>query len=187
MPPSTDPRIDAYIENSAEFARPILAHLRAVVHEACPDVEETMKWSVPHFEYRGLLCSMAASKEHCAFGFWRGKEVLGADDVADDGAGHFGRLASLRDLPARRALKGYVKAAVALNERGPRPRRPRAEPRAAPDVAVPPDLAAALRRIARARAVFAAFPPSHRREYIAWITEAKRDETRARRVAQAVE
>jgi uncharacterized protein YdeI (YjbR/CyaY-like superfamily) len=134
-----------------------------------------------------MLCSMAAFKEHCAFGFWRGREVLGDDGLADDGAGQFGRIRTVRDLPPKRTLRGYVKAAMALNESGVRPARPRAARRATPPAELPDDLAAALRRSARARTAFEAFSPSHRREYVEWITEAKRDETRARRVAQAVE
>jgi hypothetical protein len=66
-----DPRIDDYIAKSQDFARPILEHLRDLVHKACPEVEETMKWSFPHFDYKGMMCSMAAFKQHCAFGFWK--------------------------------------------------------------------------------------------------------------------
>src|ERR687892_455281 len=113
-----DPRVDAYIENSAAFARPILKHLRKVVHAACPDVEETMKWSVPHFDYRGgMMCSMASFKAHCTFGFWKGSLVLG--DKATDGAmGQFGRITSIEDLPAEKALTSYIKKAAQLNDEG---------------------------------------------------------------------
>jgi uncharacterized protein YdeI (YjbR/CyaY-like superfamily) len=184
MPPPTDPRIDAYIARSAEFARPILEHLRAVVHEACPDVEETMKWSVPHFTHHGMLCAMSSFKAHCAFGFWRGAEVLGAGGVVEDGAGQFGRITDVRDLPPKRVLKGYVKRAMELNERGSRPAVRRKPARPVPSV--PGDLEAALER-AEVRTSFDAMSPSHRREYLEWILEAKREETRARRVAQTVE
>src|ERR687885_318163 len=98
-----DPRVDAYIEKSADFARPILAHLRDVVHDACPDVEETMKWSFPHFMYQGMLCSMASFKQHCAFGFWKGALVLDeGDDKGAEAMGQFGRITSLKDLPPKR-------------------------------------------------------------------------------------
>ena len=187
--PSTDKRIDAYIARSADFAKPILSHLRAVVHEACPDVEETMKWSFPHFMYGGgILCSMASFKEHCAFGFWKGSLIVDQEGAAAEKAmGQFGRIASVKDLPSKRVLASYVKKAMALNDAGVK--RPRSAREAAPKapVDVPDDLASALAKQKTARAAFDAFPPSHRREYIEWIVEAKRDDTRARRVAQAVE
>src|SRR5262249_47435591 len=106
--PTRDSRVDAYITKSAEFARPILAHLREVVHGACPDVEETMKWSFPHFQYKGMLCSMAAFKEHCSFGFWKGSLVLDEGNGSEEKAmGQFGRITRLSDLPSRKTLNGY--------------------------------------------------------------------------------
>jgi uncharacterized protein YdeI (YjbR/CyaY-like superfamily) len=187
--PTTDKRIDAYIAKSADFAQPILSHLRAVVHEACPDVEETMKWSFPHFMYGGgILCSMASFKEHCAFGFWKGSLIIDQEgEAAEKAMGQFGRIGSVKDLPSKRVLASYVKKAMALNDAGVK--RPRSASDAAPKspVAVPDDFAAALAKQKKARAAFEAFPPSHRREYVEWIVEAKRDDTRARRIAQAVE
>ena len=177
-----DPRVDAYIERSAEFAKPILRHLRKVVHAACPDVQETMKWSFPHFEYKGVLCSMAAFKGHCAFGFWKGTLVLG-EKAQRDAMGHLGRITSLDDLPSERTLAGYVKKAARLNDEGvkvPRAARPRAP------LPVPRDLIAAVQRNAKAVAAFRSFSPSHRREYAEWITEAKTEATRRRRVESAV-
>lgn len=181
-----DPRVDAYIARSAEFARPILSHLRGVVHRACPDVTETIKWGMPHFEYHGLLAGMAAFKAHCSFGFRKGDQVLGG--AARDGAmGQFGRITSLDQLPSTRVLAGYVRRAMALNEAGvsapTRARRARA-PRRAPRV--PEAFAAALGRNARARATLAALPPGQQREYIEWIAEARREETRRNRIATSV-
>lgn len=181
-----DPRVDAYIAKSADFARPILAHLREVVHAACPDAEETMKWSFPHFQYRGLLCSMAAFKEHCAFGFWKSSLVLGEE--GEDGAmGQFGRITKLSDLPAKKVLSGYIKKAMELNEAGVKSPT-RSKPKAPqPEPAVPDDLAAALKANPAARAAFDQFSPSHRREYIEWITEAKTSATRTRRIETAIQ
>jgi uncharacterized protein YdeI (YjbR/CyaY-like superfamily) len=184
--PSRDPRIDAYIEKSADFAKPILRHLRDVVHEACPDVEEKMKWSFPHFDYKGMMCSMASFKEHCTFGFWKPELVLG-DAAKEGGMGQFGRITSVKDLPAKKVLAGYVKKAMRLNDEGVRPKRAQKSKMKKRDIDVPQDLVAALKKNAKARATFEAFSPSHRREYLEWITEAKREETRARRIAQAVE
>ena len=185
--PSRDPRIDAYIARSAEFARPILTHLRAVVHAGCPPVEETIKWGFPHFMYRGMLCSMAAFRQHVAFGFWKGRLLVEkGDNRGAEAMGDFGRITRLADLPPKRMLVAYIKKAMALNESGvARQSKKKAAPK--PPVKLPADLAAALKRDTRARATFAGFSPSHRREYVQWITEAKREETRARWVQQAVE
>jgi uncharacterized protein YdeI (YjbR/CyaY-like superfamily) len=180
-----DPRVDAYIERAAPFARPILAHLRDVVHAACPDVEETIKWSMPAFMHHGMLCSMAAFKQHCTFGFWKGALVVGGA-ASDDGMGQFGRIAAVADLPPRTVLAGYVTTAMRLNEAGvKRPTRARAEPK--PEAAVPDDLAAALATDAAARATFEKFPPSKRRDYVEWITGARGAATRERRLATALE
>jgi uncharacterized protein YdeI (YjbR/CyaY-like superfamily) len=180
-----DPRVDAYIANAADFARPILTHLRAVVHETCPEVEETMKWSFPHFMYHGILCSMAAFKAHCAFGFWKGRLVLG-EAVEEDAMGQFGRITSVRDLPAKRVLAGYVRTAMALNRDGVKAPRASAPATAARSTRLPADFAAALARNRAALDTFDAFSPSHRREYVEWITEAKRDATRERRIEEAI-
>ena len=175
-----DPRVDAYIAKSADFARPILLHLRKLVHAACPEVSETIKWGVPHFDYKGMMCGMASFKGHCTFGFWKGGLVL--DGNAERTAmGHFGRLTSLDDLPADKTLIGYVKKAAALNDSGVKAARAsRAQKKPA---RTPADLAARLARNAAARKTFAALSPSHKREYIEWITEAKTDATREKRVA----
>ena len=179
-----DPRVDAYIERSAPFAQPILEHIRSVMHEACPNVEETMKWSMPHFMYYGMLGGMSAFKAHCAFGFWKGTLIVPEQEEA--AMGQFGRIGSIKDLPPRRKFVGYVKKAMKLNEEGvAAPRAARSRPKK--PLPMPSDLAKALGRNRKARATFDAFPPSHRREYIEWITEAKREDTRARRVDQAVE
>ncbi|HEY6194737.1 MAG TPA: YdeI/OmpD-associated family protein [Candidatus Eisenbacteria bacterium] len=182
--PRKDPRIDAYITRAAEFARPILRHLRAVVHEACPAAEETIKWGSPAFDYQGPLCGMAAFKQHAVFGFWKGKLIVdGSGREVDAAMGQFGRLTSLADLPAKRELVRYVKLAMALNESGVKVPRPA---KRKPPLPVPADLAAALRRNRKAQAAFAAFPPGCRREYVEWVTEAKREATRAQRIATTV-
>lgn len=183
---SHDPRIDAYIARSAEFARPILAYLRERVHAACPQCEETLKWRAPCFTYRGkILCGMGAFKQHATFYLWQGAAIVGADaGKSGEAMGQFGRLTRIADLPGKRELAGYIRQAMKLVDEGVKPAKAR-PPRPA---AVPPaDLVAALAGDGRARASFEAFPPGARREYIEWIVEAKRQETRARRVAQAVE
>jgi uncharacterized protein YdeI (YjbR/CyaY-like superfamily) len=180
-----DKRIDAYIAKSADFAKPILTHIRAVVHEACPDVEESIKWSTPSFMYHGSpLGMMAAFKEHCALRFWNEKLVTGETANAGSG-GVFGHVTKVSDLPSKKVLAGYVKKAVALKEQGVKaPQRPKTPKK---ELAVPDDLTAALEKNKKASAAFESFSPSHRREYVEWITEAKSDETRARRMAQAIE
>jgi uncharacterized protein YdeI (YjbR/CyaY-like superfamily) len=180
-----DPRVDAYIENAAPFAQPVLTHLREVVHAACPEVQESLKWRSPSFEYKGLLCGMAAFKQHCAFGFWKHELVTGLSDKSEEAMGSFGRITSVKDLPARKLLTAYVKKAMELNDKGVKAPRNKTAPRG--PLRVPADLAAALKKNARARATFDGFSPSHRREYVEWIAGAKREETRKRRLATAVE
>lgn len=176
-----DKHIDAYIAKAAPFARPILRHLRAVIHEGCPDVEETLKWGMPSFTYHGILCGFAAFKAHAVFGFWRGTLIVGKDHAkTQEAMGQFGCLASLKDLPSKRVLLGYVKEAMRLNAQGikaPPKHKPRTKA-----LPTPADLAAGLRKRPKAKAAWAEFSPSARREYLEWITEAKRAETRAKRL-----
>jgi uncharacterized protein YdeI (YjbR/CyaY-like superfamily) len=181
-----DPRVDAYIAKSADFARPILTAIRDTVHAACPETVEEMKWSFPHFTYKGMLCGMAAFKQHCTFGFWKGSLVLGGSAKDADAMGQFGRITRVSDLPAKKAFTGYIKKAMALNDEGVKIER-RPPRRATVDTAPPADLAAALKKNKKANASFKAFPPSHKREYIEWITEAKGGDTRARRLKTAVD
>jgi uncharacterized protein YdeI (YjbR/CyaY-like superfamily) len=182
-----DARVDAYIAKSAEFAKPILTHLREVVHSACPDVEETMKWSFPHFQYQGMLCSMASFKEHCAFGFWKSSLIVDKGDTAGETAmGQFGRLTKLSNLPAKKVLTGYIKKAMKLNEDGVKSPT-RSKPKAPRPLVVPDDLANALQANAQAQASFEGFSTSQKREYVDWITEAKAQATRSRRLETAIE
>lgn len=183
---SHDPRIDAYIAKSAEFARPILQHLRERVHAACPEVEEGIKWGMPFFSYKTApMCMMAAFKQHCSFGFWLSKEVTGGSD--EDGMGQFGKLASLHDLPTDKQLATYLKKAMALNEAGVKKSRPKVAAKPAP--ATPDELAAALaqKKYATARKTWEGFGPGAQREYVEWIHEAKTDATRQKRLATTLE
>jgi uncharacterized protein YdeI (YjbR/CyaY-like superfamily) len=185
-----DPRIDAYIAKQKDFAKPILTHLRDVVHAACPDVEETLKWSSPFFDYKGQpMCNMAAFKEHAAFGFWKAPLIEGLGSKSDNGvagsAGHFGRLAAVKDLPSKKVLTGYIKSAMKLNDEGVVVAKSKISEK--PVGKIPPELASALAKNKKAKVAFDAFPPSHRREYVEWVADAKREETRAKRAAQAVE
>lgn len=180
---TTDPRVDAYLQRSAPFAQPILAELRARVHQACPAVEETIKWGMPAFAYHGPLADMAAFQKHCTFGFWKHDLVLGANPAAHEAMGSFGRLTCLRDLPNKRQFARFVKAAMRLNEQGVK--APRQKTRRAP-VTLHPEFALALRDQPAARRTLDQFAPSHRREYLAWIADAKQPATRARRIAQAL-
>ena len=179
-----DPRVDAYIAKAPEFAKPILSHLRELVHAGCPEVVETMKWSRPHFEHHGLLCGISAFKHHCAFGFWLYEQVVGAlgqSAAEKNSMGHFGRITSLADLPGDKELIAMIRKAAALNESGvKRPAAPR--PKGDRKLTVPVYLLAALRANKKALAAFEAFSYSHKKEYVEWITEAKREETRQKRL-----
>ncbi len=182
-----DPRIDAYIAKSAEFARPILERLRAIVHEACPDVEETIKWGAPNFMYAGgIVCMMAAFKQHASFGFWKEALVVG-EDAERNGMGSIGKLTSIKDLPPKKQLLAWIHKAMELNAQGVKTPGVRKTSKPKPPPIVPPELVAALKMNRRAKATWDAFAPSHKREYIEWITGAKREETRQKRLLQAME
>ena len=185
---NTSPEVDRYIEKAAPFAQPILQRIRKAFHDAHPDVQETMKWSFPHFEYKGLLGSMSAFKAHVSWGFWKGQLLSDPHNIippAGETSMGGAKIARLEDLPSDEVMVQYVREAIRLNEDGVKVERaPRAE-RGEADV--PDDLAAALKKTPAAKKAFAAFSPSHRREYVEWITEAKQEATRQKRLAQAIE
>lgn len=181
-----DPRVDAYIAKSAAFAKPILKHLRKIVHTSCPNVEETVRWQHPNFDYKGVMCGMAAFKQHCVFGFWKEALILDREKVAEKTAmGSFGCIRSLADLPSDKTLVEYVKKAASLNEAGIKAPGRKAPKKRAP-IPVPDYFAAALKKNAKAQKTFDSFPPSHRREYLEWVTEAKREETRTERLSTSI-
>ena len=190
-----DPRIDAYINRAKPFAQPILEHLRELVHKACPGVEETIKWSRPFFEYKGAIVgNMSAFKEHCSFGFW-GEEIGAvlreANVVQDGGMGSLGRITSVKDLPSNKQMLVFLKQATAFIDNGtytsPIAARNKVVKAPAPALEPPAEFTRALKTSKKASTVFANFSPSCQREYIEWIAEAKRPETRDKRIAQAVE
>jgi uncharacterized protein YdeI (YjbR/CyaY-like superfamily) len=182
---ASDPKVDAYIAKAAPFAQPILTHLRCAIHAAVPGLDEAIKWGVPHFVYRGKnLAGIAAFKAHCAFVIHsagrRGPE-------SDRALGHYGKIAGIQDLPGDNEIKSRLVAAMERIDSAGTARKSRGvERRAKPELAIPPELAVALDANPAARATLAAFAPSHRREYVEWISEAKRAETRDKRIAQAI-
>ncbi len=185
----TDPRIDAYISKSAEFAQPILNHLRQLVHRASPQIKETMKWSMPFFEYKGALCNMAAFKEHCSFGFWKGAMLADPDKILnvkeDNSMGQLGRVTSLDDLPADELLIQYIHEAILLNEQGVKV--PKAKPVAKTELLVPEYFIEFLKDYPQAQENFEKGSYSHKKEYVDWIVEAKTEATRQKRMQTAVE
>lgn len=184
--PDRDPRIDAYIEKSADFAKPILTHLRKLVHKASPKITENIKWSMPAFEYKGLVCGMAAFKQHCTFGFWK-QSLLEKDAFprSKEAMGSLGRIASKKDLPADEVITRLVKQAVELNENGVKvSKKP---PAAKKDLVIPDYLTAALKKNKAAQKTFEAFPYSCKKEYVEWLTEAKTEPTREKRLATTIE
>jgi uncharacterized protein YdeI (YjbR/CyaY-like superfamily) len=182
---SRDPRIDAYIAKAAPFAQPILEHVRERVHAAAPEAEETLKWSMPSFTIDGkILIGMAAFKQHAALNFWRGQELRGAE-ASRDAMGQFGKLTSVDDLPSDAELDALIRQAAELAKTAPAPRKVKHEPKLAPGMH--PEFAAALNANPKARAVLDGFPPSAQRDYLEWISEAKQEATRTKRIATAVE
>jgi len=183
--PKTDPRIDTYIEKAGDFAKPILTHIRRVMHSACPDVEEGMKWSMPFFMIDGKnLANMAAFKAHAAFGFWESLNV--ETPKADDAMGHFGRITTIDDLPEDSVLVAMIRSVAERLQAGKAsPAKTKSRPVEVPPL--PEDLAQALAASPAAQKTYDNFSPSNQREYIEWVTEAKREATRAKRIAMAVE
>jgi len=183
------PAVDAYIAGSPEFARPILKRFRALFHKACPAIEEKMKWGFPHFVYKGIVGSMAAFKQHVSFGFWKGNLLSDPHRLFQGMENHSMSHCKITDagqLPADKILLEYIREAVALNEAGVKA-PPRKKPVRKPPLVVPDDLLRALKSNKKARATFEGFSPSHQREYVEWITEAKQEETRARRLTTTLE
>lgn len=183
-------KVDAYIAKSADFAKPILTHFRELVHSSCPSVVEEMKWSFPHFTYKGMFCSMAAFKGHAAIGFWKGSLLFAGNEklmkAREEAMGSFGRITSVADLPKYKVMSGYLKEAMRLNDEGIE--KPAAPKSTTPKELVVPDLITlALKRDKKAQAVFDGFSYSHKKEYVEWITEAKTDATREKRLATMME
>ncbi|NWF90666.1 MAG: YdeI/OmpD-associated family protein [Ignavibacteriaceae bacterium] len=188
--PTINPQVDLYIFKSAEFAKPILNHLRGLVHKACPEVEEKIKWGMPHFNYKGMMCSMAAFKQHCAFTFYKAPlmkdKKLMANAKSETAMGHLGRISSLKDLPSDKVLLAYIKEAKKLNDDGVKlPAKSAAAKKK--EIVVPDYFSKELKRNKTALKTFEKFPPSHKREYIEWIIEAKTENTRNRRIAATIE
>lgn len=185
-----DPRVDAYIAKSADFAKPILEHLRKLVHDTSPLLTETMKWGFPFFEYKGLVCQMAAFKEHIGFGFWTPGQLNdpGKYIQREDGnAGSFGRITQLSDLPPDEVLADFIKQTIQLNEAGNKKTAAKKETAPKAPIEMPADFADVLAANPKALEVYNKFSPSNKREYLEWITEAKTDATRHKRMETAVE
>ena len=186
--PKHIPEVDGYIENSPAFAQPILEKIRTLFHRACPQIQEVMKWGFPHFEYKGLVGSMAAFKQHCSIGFWKGRllkdphKLFG--DVGDSTMCAV-RVSSLANLPSDKILLAYIREAVALNEEGIK--APKAKKAPKKELVIPDYFMAALKKNKEAFAIFEAFSPSHKREYVEWVTDAKQDATRQKRLATAIQ
>ncbi len=185
-----DPRVDAFIEKSADFAKPILTHIREVVHRASPSINETIKWGMPFFDYKGPVCMMASFKQHCAFGFWKASRLSdpqgllrGSDEEA--AAGSFGRISKMEDLPSDEALIGFIHQMLVINESGVKEARKPAAPKAELDM--PADFDKMLKENLTIMGQYEKFSPSSKREYLEWFAEAKSEATREKRLQQAIE
>lgn len=184
-----DPRIDAYIEKSQDFAKPILTHIRKLVHQASPDVEEKIKWGFPHFDYKGMMCSMASFKKHCSFGFR--KAAIMADPhklmsrVGETAMGSFGKLTAISDLPDEAVLIQYIKEAARLNDEGIK--LPSSPKKTKKELKIPAYFIEVIGKNKKALETFENFSYSNQKEYVDWIVEAKTEDTRKKRLDTAVE
>ena len=180
-----DPRIDAYIAKAQPFARPILSYIRKTVHAGCPEVEETLKWSHPSFMYKGILCGMAAFTQHVTFGFWKASALNQIGEKAGEAAGQFGRITSVDDLPSEKAMIRLVRQAAALHDEGIKAPRVKTAPKK--PIVEPDYFTTALKKNKKARETYEEFSPTNKRDYVEWITEAKGEVTRQRRLETAIE
>ena len=185
-----DQHIDTYIKNSADFAKPILNHLRRLVHKACPQVEETIKWGFPHFDYKGeMMCNMASFKQHCTFGFWKATlmkdKTLAERAKSETAMAHLGRISGLKDLPSDATLVRYIKEAMQLNDAGIKVKKKKSIIKR--DLELPEYFLKELKKSKAAQKTFDAFSYSNKKEYVMWITEAKTEETRNSRMTTAIE
>lgn len=184
-----NPKIDAYVAKAGDFAKPVLIHLRELVHKACPDVEENVKWGMPSFEYKGLLCGFASFKQHCTFGFWKAaimkdaKVLLGKESKA--AMGNLGRITSMKDLPSDKIILGWITEAMKLNDDNVKVPKEKTKHEKKP-LQVPKYFTDAVKKNKKAWAVFEKFSPSNKKDYVEWITGAKSDETRNSRMKQAI-
>jgi hypothetical protein len=180
-----DARVDAYIAKAPDHAKPVLEYLRATVHETVPDVTEEIKWQMPHFTYKGMFCGMGAFKDYSVFGFWKAKLVFGDKFKGMRLTDQLGELRAVADLPPKKQLVAFIKKAKELNDSGTKEARKPTAPKKT--IRTPAFVSSALKQNKKAAATFSAFPPSHKREYLEWLTGAKTEETRRRRLAQAIE
>jgi uncharacterized protein YdeI (YjbR/CyaY-like superfamily) len=187
--PRINPGVDAYISKAAPFAQPVLNHLRRLVHKTCPEVEENIKWGMPSFEYKGLLCGFASFKQHCTFGFWKASlmkdKVLMENARSESAMGHLGRITSLKDLPSDKKITAWIKEAMKLNEEGKKVVK--AKPVVKKDLVIPAYIPREIKKNKKAWGTFEKFSPSAKKEYVEWITEAKSEETSNKRLLQAIE
>ncbi|HEY1008136.1 MAG TPA: YdeI/OmpD-associated family protein [Sphingobacteriaceae bacterium] len=183
-----DSRTDDYIARSAEFAQPVLTHLRQLIHTACPGIRETIKWGFPHFDHKGTVCSFAAFKQHCSLTFAKASLLNDEDGILErvgrTAMGHFGQIKGLADLPPDEVLIRYIREAAELNERNVKVARPKPETK---ELEIPAYFMSALEQVPESLEVFNRFPYSHRKEYVEWVTEAKTETTREKRLATTVE
>lgn len=183
---NTNPEVDNYIKNAQPFAQPILRHIRKLMHKGCPNLTETMKWDMPHFEYHGVIGSMAAFKAHAVFGFWKQDLIPGMKKYIKEkeAMGSWGRITSLKGIPPDDDIIKFVQMAASLNEQGIKlqKRIPKAV-----KYEMPADFLNAIKANKKAWETYEAFSLSNKKEYVVWVTEAKTEETRVRRLETAVE
>ncbi|MEO8087286.1 MAG: YdeI/OmpD-associated family protein [Bacteroidota bacterium] len=189
--PTKDKRVDVYITKAQPFAQPVLKKIRELVHKACPDVTETIKWGMPFFEYKGPMFGMAAFKKHCVGGFWKHKLLNDPKNYLSErknqggtAMGNLGSMTSLKDLPPDNAMINFIKQAAKLNDDGVKVIKKPAVKKA---IVISRELTDALASNKKATVNFENFSPSQKREYAEWITDAKTETTKNKRLKTSVE
>lgn len=181
--------IDNYIAGKAPFAQEILTHLRQIIHNAAPDITETIKWRQPCFEHNGLVCSVAAFKKHVTFSFFKGKLLNDSNNIfptSDNNELTSLKFSVLADIPQDDILTAFIQQAIALNADS-NCKRKSTQRKDKDTLVMPNDLAAALASTPAAQSTFNNFSYSKQKDYIEWLTSAKRETTRVTRLATTVQ
>lgn len=182
-------QIDEYIAGKEAWARPFLTKLRQLVLTANPKMEQEWKWKAPAFTHHGIVCLLWGFKAHVSLTFSDGNLLDDPNQVFDDcGGNEHNRALKLRagDTIPEKQIVAWVKSACEINEKGLKPKAKQAAPKAKA-VTVSADFDKALKKNKAVKEFFDSLSPSCKRAYTEWVDEAKREETKLKRIAKGIE
>src|SRR5438270_1264994 len=169
------------LANAPEGTRPILVRLRRIFRQASPKLEEAIKWGVPCYLFKGPVGGFAAYKQHVSWGLWKSRALNDPEGLLGRGVSVMaGKITKVSEIPPAAKIIALIEQVIALNEAGIKSPKP-------PEPELPADFAAAMKKAGKAARHYAAFTPARKWQYVNWVTQAKRAETRAKRIEIAVE